>query len=235
MVEFRFFCQRIKNTKNSNDKSYELLLRSADGASFPAEEFSKIVVNKEKHKEYLIWLEEAIKSVVERYPNKIFSFNLDHQELEYDDTFNMLKKLSKFKNRVIIEVTEVPPTLRNTSYYSHVNLSAFQKIKNMGYRIALDDVAEGINSIGNLFLLLDFIDRVKFSTLSFKCSMNEDQLKKFIVYISNIAKFAKKDLVIEGIEDDLFSQWVSENITHLHQGYIYSKPHNIWPVELKKL
>lgn len=231
MEKFRLYGQKIENTMNKEEKSYELLLRSQKGERFPVEEFSKIVTNRNLHLEYSGWFTDTLISILETYPTYQFSFNLDHQELEYADTYEMLSKLVKYKERLIIEITEIVPILRNTSYFTQINYSAFKQIKEWGFKIALDDVGQGMNSTGNLIQVIDMIDRIKFSTLIFQRNIDELYLKKLIIFIADISYMAEKELVIEGIEDEIFSKWVGENITQLHQGYFYSKPQNIWPIE----
>lgn len=231
MNKFRLFGQKIENTLDKSDISYELLLRSKEGNTFPVNEFGKVVTDEELHKSYTLWFTETLVSILQNYPGYNFSFNLDHQELEYEDTFLMLQKLWKYRERLIIEITEIVPILRNTSYFTQINYAAFKQIKNLGFKIALDDVGQGMNSTGNLLQVLEMVDRIKFSTLIFQRSIDEAYMKKLIIFIADITYMAKKELVIEGIEDSVFSNWVNENITQYHQGYFYSKPQNIWPIE----
>lgn len=231
MEKFRMFGQKIENLVNKAEISYELLLRSEKNNSFPASEFGEIVANVTKHKEYISWLSDTLTLILNTYPQYNFSFNLDHQELEYEETFSMLEKLVIYKERIVVEITEIAPLLRNTPYFTSINMEAFQKIKDFGFKIALDDVGQGMNSTGNLLQVLDKIDRIKFSTLIFRKKIDEMYLKKLLIFIGDITYMANKELVVEGIEDSKFSEWINHNITQLHQGYYYSKPENIWPVE----
>jgi len=167
---------------------------------------------------------------LEAYPDINISFNLDHQELEYDETYVRLRKLLKFKSRITIEITETLPISRKTDYFSDINILAFKKLKSMGFKIALDDVGQGINSLGNMLRLLDIVDRVKFSTLNFRY-IGYLNVQVFLSMIAKITSKAGKELVVEGIEEAQFSSWVGENITQLQQGFLYSVPKIIWPRE----
>lgn len=170
MYRFRLFSQKIENMSDNLEKSYELLLRHENRDVFPVKEFGNIVSDHNKHENFIIWFTDSILSILEAYPDINISFNLDHQELEYDETYVRLRKLLKFKSRITIEITETLPISRKTEYFSDINILAFKKLKSMGFKIALDDVGQGINSLGNMLRLLDIVDRVKFSTLNFRYS-----------------------------------------------------------------
>ena len=76
----------------------------------------------------------------------------------------------------------------------------------MGFKIALDDVGQGINSLGNMLRLLDIVDRVKFSTLNFRY-IGYLNVQVFLSMIAKITSKAGKELVVEGIEEAQFSSW----------------------------
>lgn len=230
MYRFRLFSQKIENMSDNLEKSYELLLRHESRDVFPVKEFGNIVSDHSKHENFIIWFTDSILSILEAYPDINISFNLDHQELEYDETYVRLRKLLKFKSRITIEITETLPISRKTDYFSDINILAFKKLKSMGFKIALDDVGQGINSLGNMLRLLDIVDRVKFSTLNFRY-IGDLNVQVFLSMIAKITSKAGKELVVEGIEEAQFSSWVGENITQLQQGFLYSVPKIIWPRE----
>ena len=231
MIDFCLSCQKIENTNDVNDRVYELLLRTTKGTGFPANEFSKIITNTIKHKEYVSWITQGVESILDKNHGVKISLNLDHQELEYSETFNMLQNLVRYKERIIIEITEAIPFSRSTTYFTNINVAAFKKIKKLGYEIALDDTCEGMNSLGNLLHVLDMVDIVKISILELKRNIEETQLKNLLLCLADIFIAAGKKIIIEGIEDAPFSNWIRDNITELQQGYLFSKPFLIWPLE----
>ena len=88
---------------------FELLLRKEDNKNiFPKDSYLSMISQQEEHQQYVKWLQN-IDPNLEANPTKRFSFNLDPQELEYEETFDLLENLKEYKQRLIIEITEKPP------------------------------------------------------------------------------------------------------------------------------
>jgi EAL domain-containing protein (putative c-di-GMP-specific phosphodiesterase class I) len=164
-------------------------------------------------------------------PTTSFSLNIDPQELEYAETFTLFEELVEYKERLIIEITEKLPLQRNYSYFSSMNIEALKTIYQLGYQIALDDVGQGVNSLDNVIAVKDYIDIIKFSSLSFRRKISEESLHDIIVLFASIASHLEKTFVVEGIEDQEFASWLEENISCYHQGYLYSTPANILTID----
>lgn len=230
--KFQFYGQSIHNVQTNKVDSYELLLRINNNSAnyFPKENHLKYVKEQRLHKKYTRWLKQTLQSILTTYPDVMFSFNLDHQELEYEETFQLLEDLQDYKRRLNVEITETVPLYRTSNYYHSINIDAFRKIAEMGYKVTLDDISEGMNSLGNLLQVKEYISRVKVSTLHFDCRIKEEELKKMLCFFSNMANFLSKELVIEGIEDASFASWLKDNISGFHQGYFYAKPKDIWAI-----
>jgi FOG: EAL domain len=214
------------NLERGEVNSYELLLRVQGGKGnyFPKNEYISCVVDPKLHKQYIKWLENYLIRLMSNTEDMVFSLNLDHQELEYSETIDLLEKYSNYKKRLMIEVTEVAPINREGGYFSSINISAIQKIHNLGFRIALDDIGEGINSIGALYAIEDYVDRVKFSTLNFRKVLDDKQLKDLIILLSHSLKISGKEFVVEGVDDIIFSDWLQQEVKCLQQGYLFSIP-----------
>lgn len=228
------FCgQSIVYPLSGEVESYELLLRSnmEGSCGFPKEEYIECVTNQELHKKYIQWLEVTLKKIFERNIKVKYSLNLDHQELEYVETFDLLESLKKYSNQLTIEVTEVPAIRRKGSYFNSFNIEAFKRINNMGFDIAIDDVGQGINSIGNLLQVKNYIYRIKFSILHFKGKISDDNLKQLIIVIGNLCRDLSKEFVVEGIEQEGTAHWVEKHNSSLQQGYLYSKPEEVFLID----
>lgn len=150
--ELKFYGQGIHHAKTKEIVFFELLLRKEDNKNiFPKDSYLSMISQQEEHQQYVKWLQKTLTRILEANPTKRFSFNLDPQELEYEETFDLLENLKEYKQRLIIEITEKPPMKRNYPYFSAVNVEAFKKIAQYGYQIALDDIGQGINSFGQCF------------------------------------------------------------------------------------
>lgn len=230
--DFRFFGQAISYATSADVESYELLLRgkSEKSARFPTQAFSSCIQNHTEHKAYIVWLEKTIRSILQLNPDKSFSLNLDHQELEYEETFVFLKHLVQYRNRLMIEITEVPAVHRGADYFCAINVAAFKRIYEMGYKVAMDDVMQGINSLGNVTQVVNYICRIKFSMSNFRQSVDDEIIKQLLMTLSIFAHQLNKEFVIEGVEDCHTAKWVAEHTISLNQGYYYSQPSNVYPI-----
>ena len=226
--KFLFYSQKIMDVEKGEVNSNELLLRyqGSEGNYFPKNEYISCVVDPELHKQYIEWLDNYLIKLMNDTQDMVFTLNFDHQELEYDETIELLTKLSSYKNRLLIEVTEVAPLNREGGYFNSINVAAIQKIHDLGFKVALDDIGEGVNSIGALYSIGDYIDRVKFSTLNFRKVLTENQLKDLIKLFYNSSKIAGKEFVVEGVDDVIFSEWLEKEVKSLQQGYLFSVPKN---------
>lgn len=215
--------------KKNTVESFELLLRSEEvlGNIFPKDKYVLCLSDEDTHREYLTWLAAEVISILGRHPETIFSLNLDHQELEYAATFEMLQQLQPYNQQLTIEITEVAPVQRTNGYFNTINRAAFKKINELGFKIAIDDVGQGINSFGNLLKVKDFIKRIKFSTLHFNRDISKESLEAYISFMDSIATELHKEFVVEGIEDEDFANWLTENTAGFHQGYFYSMPESL--------
>ncbi|THE12886.1 EAL domain-containing protein [Enterococcus hirae] len=230
--ELKFFEQGIHHAKTREIIFFELLLRKEEDENiFPKDSYLFMLSHQEEHKRYVKWLQKTLIQILETNPDKRFSFNLDPQELEYEETFVLLEELRKYKKRLIIEITEKPPMKRNYPYFSSVNVEAFKKIVRLGYQIALDDIGQGINSLDNVLELKNYFHIFKFSALSFQKRVSEEILQKIIIIYADVARQLDKTFVVEGIENQKFAKWVETNISCYHQGYLYSTPEKIVSID----
>ncbi|WP_430611724.1 EAL domain-containing protein [Enterococcus sp. DIV0876] len=230
--ELKFYGQGIHHAETKEIVFFELLLRKeADKNIFPKDAYLTMICQQEEHKQYVKWLQKTLPRILLSNPTQCFSFNIDPQELEYEETFVLLDGLKTYKQRLIIEITEKPPIKRNYPYFSAVNVEAFKKIADFGYRVAMDDIGQGINSLDNVLELQHYFQIIKFSSLSFQKKVSEEILQKIIVLYASVADQLDKTFVVEGIENQKFAHWLETNISCYHQGYLYSTPENILTID----
>ena len=219
--ELVFFRQKICSFNQSNTEEYELLLRkkSPTGYCFPEYVLTEVISNHEKHKLYMekvsMLLHQQLKN-----DNCFYSLNLDYQELYFEETFCFFENF-EYKDRLRIELTERSPI----SYQSKEKaIDEIKKIKNLGYRIDLDDFLSGVNTYKTLLALNPYIDRVKISALEFKKYLTNTELQKFIFDVVTTIDFLDKEIVVEGVEEEEVLATFPKN--WLQQSFYYDKPHN---------
>lgn len=225
---FKFFVQPIVQDGAVN--SLELLLRKVgnDRAIFPEKEYTEIVGNKELHNQYLKWAENELKNILKKDPENKYYLNIDHQELEYPKTYDFLRNIFEFSTNISLEITETPSLTRKEKYYCHFNTHKYHKILKIGYtEIAFDDICQGWHTLGNLFKSIDYITRIKFSMVHFLGKLSDACIKEFLLFLNQICIDNKKEFVVEGIETEEMSVWLSKNITCFKQGYYLGKPDEI--------
>lgn len=183
--------------------------------------FDEIVSDHQLHNLYLQRLEVLLEEQLSK-DDYIYSLNLDYQELYFEETVEFLRTF-KYRNRLRLELTErLPVNCQNEEDF--LPIEAIQTLKNLGYAIALDDFLSGINHYKTLFILDDYIDRVKISALDFNSYLSPTKLKDFLFSIVDTIKFLNKEIVIEGVEvEELLASFPKE---WLQQTYYYDRPHS---------
>lgn len=219
-----FFRQKIIDNSQLNlTEEYELLLREKKDNIFifPEELFYRIIANKDYHKLYLDVITHLLYSYFEK-SDAIYSINIDYQELYYPETIEFFKNF-EYKNRLKIELTERTPQFQDNPYQEIVPVEIIKDISNLGYNIVFDDFLSGVNTFEVLFTIEPFISRIKISVLPFKKFLSLEELKSFIFSVVETVSFLKKEIVIEGVEEqellDCFpKEWKQ-------QTYFYDLPH----------
>lgn len=217
-----FFRQKICNHLKS-DTEYELLLRykGDDGYYFPKELFDKLLNNKVYHRVYIEHIEKLLNYKLSK-DDSIYSLNLNYQELYYEETLEFLKKF-KYKERLKVELTEHVPLSMRSGSEINLPLGIVERIKELGYSIALDDFLTGMNTFETLFCVSTSINRVKISILKLKSFLSSEELNMFLSSIVESISFLDKEIVIEAVEDQsLLNKFPREWI---QQTYFYNIPH----------
>lgn len=225
ITDLYFVAQRIYDFNNLERIEYELLLRSKSERGFPTVAYEILINDNELHYEYLNHLLELIEKIIDLHPDMKFSFNIDQQELEYLETLETLAQASKkVKENLRIEITENAPTQRKSSYFVGFNTDAIKEIYNIGFEVVFDDLGVGNNSLGNLLKIKDYVYRIKWSRVHFENTMNESEIRIMAEFIAKISHRTGMKVVIEGIENEEFSNWLVKHDVMLQQGFYLDRP-----------
>ncbi|AEV94880.1 EAL domain-containing protein [Pediococcus claussenii] len=210
---------------NFRINGYEILLRKLDEeTSFPTDLFKRVIKDDQSNALFLKWLGERLEQIFKVDTYFEYSINLDPQQLTYESTFDFLNKMKVFSSQLTIEITEAIPLKREVDGYFDYSLVPFLKrIKLLGFKLALDDVSSGINSLNMVWRCTKYISRIKLSVLHIE--FNDVSLAKKIINLwDNLSKVMNVELVIEGIESREFRDWISKNTDGFQQGYILAYP-----------
>ena len=219
-----FFRQEIISYPNDGEvREYELLLRAKnDGCYiFPEELFYEIIENRKYHEIYISHICKILNNIFKR-KSCIYSLNIDYQELYYPETIEFLREF-KYKNNLKLELTERIPLYRDNPYEEFVPVEIIKEIFNLGYTIVFDDFLSGVNTFETLFMIEQFISRVKISALPFKKVLAQKELEKFLFSVVNTIAFLGKEIVIEGVEEEEIIQIFPTEWKQ--QTYLYDCPH----------
>lgn len=175
---------------------YEMLLRGEDDR-FPAEEFLQTLNNEEDGRRWLEFEKQSLHELFARCPGIRVHLNLDPVQFAYPSVWTFLKECHDlYGDHVIIEITERQDAVRDKSdeYFD----KAFHKIHALGFKIALDDVDSGGNSLEFVKKHLDDISCIKLSLLVFK-GMEMETALMFMAAWTAFARDNNLDMVLEAV------------------------------------
>lgn len=154
--------------------------------------------------------------------NKISSFSINvspkqlssPQQIKY--LFEVLENYKKYSKFIMLEITE-SCIMDNFD----IALEALHKIKNMGYKISIDDFGTGHSSLSKMkHLPLDEL-KIDKSFISNFPNINDENLVKLII---DMGKNFNLDIVAEGVETKKQSDILLAMNCNIIQGFYYSKP-----------
>ena len=202
-------------------KTYETLLRYKDGDFFPFEIFNELTSSQENCDILNQWFEEQLTGYLEAHPEKNFSLNIDLQQMQYPSTWKMLLKLSQYKEQMMLELTE----FYQISNRLHKRLfdDTMAYIRELGMRVAFDDVGNGQHSISFVTQNIHLVDSVKISLLHLQ-HLDPMTIGLIIDTWVRIAKLSAVSLVVEGIENEATAKILMERGILFQQGFYFSEP-----------
>lgn len=202
-------------------KAYEFLLRHQEGDFFPFDIFEELISTEASCNLLNEWYEQHICKYLETYPNTHFSLNIDLQQMLYPSTWTMLKKISQYSQRLSIELTEFYQ-VSNIEYQS-IFPKTMDYIRNLGMKIAFDDVGNGQHSIAFVTSNIHYVDRIKLSLLHFK-HMDKETVSILIDLWVKVAQEFDVYFIVEGVEHEALANMLLDKGVNYQQGYYWSAP-----------
>lgn len=134
------------------------------------------------------------------------------------ETLQLLSELGIEPNQVVFELTEKSAV---------TDFPLFEKVlsnyRSQGFRIAIDDVGSGYNSLKTLiYLKPEFIKLDKALIQNIDQKVEQQQLVKLIV---EYAKHSSTEIIAEGIERHEELAYIVAQGVHYGQGYALGRPH----------
>ncbi|WP_088810818.1 MULTISPECIES: EAL domain-containing protein [Listeria] len=227
---YSLFVQEIHDIDKDEIIMYELLLRKFEKGRWG---FPEVIFQQEfmetKYSFFVEWFQNEVEKALKNLNFAPVSININSTQFFYIETLQMLERLRKYSDNITIEITEdlmlIPEhkhhlTLKEIDAYLYGKISS---LKSMGYKILLDDVSCGINSLERATYYTPVVDGFKFSVRNLKLST----AKLFVEAWQNFAVQSKKQFILENIEDFSMSEEFQSIGLNLQQGYFLDKPANL--------
>ncbi|GAB6168324.1 EAL domain-containing protein [Clostridium carnis] len=177
-----------------------------------------------------------------RYLRKWMDENIDLIPISINISRVHLNNIEYFLSSIkeIIYIYQIPPNLIEIEITesiifedSKILIYALNKLKEIGFKISLDDFGSGYSSLN---MLKDIpIDIIKLDRLFLK---GKSESEKGKIIISNIVKMAKElnlGVISEGVETIDQANFLKSIGCNLVQGYLYAKPMTVTDFEKKQL
>lgn len=174
-------------------------------------------------------LEESVKTLKHWEEKGIhlkqISVNISMRQLFYRDFISEVKQLCETyltkeqRSKIIFEITETVVADDVQRLITNMNT-----LREYGIRFSMDDFGTGYSSLSYLRQLP--IDEIKIDK-SFITGLNnpeEDEEKRIVQTIFDIAKNLRLSIVAEGVETEEQRKFLVENNCDILQGYYFSKP-----------
>ena len=148
--------------------------------------------------------------------------NLHAQELTDPYLFDKDQPLHKIAHRVVLEITEHGDVNQLNDLQGII-----QKLRSIGYRIALDDLGAGYASLSSFALLEPEFIKLDISIVRGIC--NSQVQKKLALSILSLCKDLNTKVIAEGIENEQDLETLLSLGCTIMQGYFFAKPGPAFP------
>ncbi len=230
LKQFVPFIQPKVNFKTGQVVGGEVLVRWLDGNGnvlFFPNEFIPLFekngfiknIDFEMFEQTCIYLQTLIRK---GYRDVVLSLNISKINFEsktfLDEITKIVTKYNVPTANIEFEITETISMI-NPQYISH----CIMKLRNLGYKVAMDDFGKEYSSLGNL--VSNPFDTIKLDMVFFENSLNTSKEKVITENIINLLNNINTEIVCEGVRDkqtlEILSQMTRDVII---QGYSISKP-----------
>lgn len=196
----------VNKSLNTKIDSYEMLIRNEEG-HFPGIGFIKGLATADGNKQWIAISEQSLQSALGAHQNRKVYINIEPCQMQFNSMWQFLKQLrTTYKNQVAVEITERHEHVHSINYLDQ----EINRLRDLGFEIAIDDVCVGSNSYAFIKRQLPAIQPIKLSLLIFK-DEDKETVMNFIHAWLTFAQKHQLDFVIEGISDQQAAQKFAGN------------------------
>lgn len=182
---------------------YEALLRSVETNRFPVKEFPSLIQDEESNACFLNWMISQLIKQLEQHPDVVLSVNFDIDQWAYPSTFKAMEKLAPYKDQIMIEITEHHPRFNPSIMKIYGEI--LKEVSQRGFKIAVDDIGEGVNTFPFFLKYLPYFSRVKVAVYDKRCFLKP----RFYLLTNKVLKWLGRpqmEIVVERVETEEMSQ-----------------------------
>lgn len=208
----------VDQAMNAEIDTYEMLIRNNNG-EFPGINFLHSLTTQEGNDAWIKASRKSLKNALNEQKNRKIYINLEPCQMKFESIWRFLEEIREaYHDHVAIEITERRETIHSLDYLDR----EIQRLKKVGFELAIDDVCAGSNSYAFIKRQLKVVSRIKLSLLLFK----DEDYELMISFVNAWLAFAKKHhltFVIEGISNRQLAKKFAGNPVILQQGFYWGK------------
>lgn len=208
----------VDQAMNAEIDTYEMLIRNNNG-EFPGINFLHSLTTQEGNDAWIKASRKSLKNALNEQKNRKIYINLEPCQMKFESIWRFLEEIREaYHDHVAIEITERRETIHSLDYLDR----EIQRLKKVGFELAIDDVCAGSNSYAFIKRQLKVVSRIKLSLLLFK----DEDYELMMSFVNAWLAFAKKHhltFVIEGILNRQLAKKFAGNPVILQQGFYWGK------------
>lgn len=208
----------VDQAMNAEIDTYEMLIRNNNG-EFPGINFLHSLTTQEGNDAWIKASRKSLKNALNEQKNRKIYINLEPCQMKFESIWRFLEEIREaYHDHVAIEITERRETIHSLDYLDR----EIQRLKKVGFELAIDDVCAGSNSYAFIKRQPKVVSRIKLSLLLFK----DEDYELMMSFVNAWLAFAKKHhltFVIEGISNRQLAKKFAGNPVILQQGFYWGK------------
>ncbi|MCA9681709.1 MAG: EAL domain-containing protein [Myxococcales bacterium] len=161
-------------------------------------------------------------AIAERSDEALFFVNLHPSDLEDPDLYDPHAPLTAHASRVILEITE-----RAQLDVGDEVVAQVQRLRALGYRLAIDDLGAGYSGLRSYVQLSPEI--VKLDGALIRGADEDPRRREVIAAMVDLSQRMGNQVILEGVETRSELQAVVQLGANLLQGYALARPGWPWP------
>lgn len=201
----------------------EALLHTVDTGKFPVEFFIECINSEEQNSQLFQNYIQMADDFFQTHRSVRLHLNVDPKQIQLAATWKDLHQLLPFSSHVTLELTERPMTdgISNACQGDAMKAS-ISAIHKLGFKIALDDVGTGENTMKLAEAIGNEVDCLKFTLINY-CVETYDSLCDALREWRSFADGLGIPLILEGIETKEQACFFAHEGFFLQQGFYWDK------------